>query len=430
MLNTNDSSSIIPAMVDGISGSQNSSLSSVALNKIKVEKVRMAPKNASVVSVNSSPNLNYARSLISKELIFDQHIDSRLAYWYKNKKDHSSLIPKIDLRESSARKQEVLREEDTALITSAKQKSKFKKSKSRSLATRGIGGLFRYASLAAVSFAFFYVIFNYPVVKVQSKYFYNQLIEAKNKDSNNTALVRTTKASQDNSISIATNTNNSINNSFNVAQNAPVGNRIIIPNISVEAPIVLEPSREEEAYQKALAFGVVHYGGTSLPGEVGNMVIGGHSSSDWWKPGDYKFIFVNLDKLKVGDRIEVQYEQKKYIYQVEGSKIVEPTDLSVIAPTNYPSLTLFTCTPPGTNWKRLIISARLIEPMPTTTANNTANDTSSGSSTAKNNSLPGSSTQTNFVAKSIGNIIDLVTKPLNSNSGQVQRFSLPTTMDV
>lgn len=150
------------------------------------------------------------------------------------------------------------------------------------------------------------------------------------------------------------------------ATNAQVSSAplITIPKIKVSAPIVYEPSMAEPDVQKALQRGVVHYGNTPEPGQPGNSVIVGHSSNDWWEPGKYKFVFVLLDKLVPGDKFSVNHKGKRYIYQVTQSKIVAPTDLSVLAPTAEPTMTLITCTPPGTSWKRLIIHAKQISPAP------------------------------------------------------------------
>jgi sortase A len=157
-----------------------------------------------------------------------------------------------------------------------------------------------------------------------------------------------------------------------------------IPKINVSAPIVFVPTNQEAAVQKGLEGGVVHYANTPMPGQTGNSVIVGHSSNDWWEPGNYKFVFVLLDKLVVGDTFSVNYQSKKYVYQVTESKVVEPTDVSVLAPTAEPSMTIITCTPPGTSWKRLVVVAKQISPDPHAAA--AATTSASGNSSA----LPGS----------------------------------------
>ena len=106
----------------------------------------------------------------------------------------------------------------------------------------------------------------------------------------------------------------------------------------------------------------MHYPDTAVPGKQGNVVIFGHSSGQWWAPGNYKFIFTLLDKLQPQDKIVIDYQGVRYIYRVYAYKIVEPTDLSVLNQSSDNSLTLITCTPVGTSAKRLIIMAKQIVP--------------------------------------------------------------------
>lgn len=160
--------------------------------------------------------------------------------------------------------------------------------------------------------------------------------------------------------------------SGSIDANAPAGdeNRIIIPQIDVNVPVVYdEPSFKEEKVQKALERGVVHYGTTAFPGENGNTVIVGHSSNNWWDSGKYKFAFILLDKLQQGDKITLHYEGTRYVYEVENKKIVKPDNTSVLNQTEEPRLTLITCTPPGTSWKRLIVQAKQTTPDPSQNTN-------------------------------------------------------------
>lgn len=150
---------------------------------------------------------------------------------------------------------------------------------------------------------------------------------------------------------------------------------LTIPKINVSVPIVYEPSVTEADVQKSLERGVIHYGNTPKPGEGGNSVLFGHSSNDWWEPGDYKFVFVLLDKLAPGDRYSIDYQGQHYIYEVTGSRVVEPTDLSVLKPTAQPSMSLITCTPPGTAWKRLVVTAKQIDPDPSQVTSTAATET-------------------------------------------------------
>lgn len=140
---------------------------------------------------------------------------------------------------------------------------------------------------------------------------------------------------------------------------------VIIPKINVNVPVVYDVNTyDESTIQQALERGVVHYYNTALPGQAGNNVIVGHSSNNWWSSGKYKFAFVLLNKLEVGDTFVLHYDSKKYIYEVSEKKIVEPTDLSVVQPTPEPTVTLITCDPPGTALRRLAVSAKQISPNP------------------------------------------------------------------
>lgn len=143
---------------------------------------------------------------------------------------------------------------------------------------------------------------------------------------------------------------------------------VIIPKINVSAPVVYDVKTfDEQAVQKGLERGVVHYGNTALPGQLGNNVIVGHSSNNWWASGEYKFAFVLLDKLEVGDTFILNYNSKRYIYEVTNKKVVDPKDTSVLSQsTTVPITTLITCTPAGTSLNRLIIVGKQISPNPAT----------------------------------------------------------------
>ncbi|HSX28347.1 MAG TPA: sortase [Candidatus Saccharimonadales bacterium] len=138
---------------------------------------------------------------------------------------------------------------------------------------------------------------------------------------------------------------------------------LIIPRISVTAPIVTNmPSPLEKDVQKALESGVLLFAGTPAPGNGGNTVILGHSSNTPWAPGSYKFVFMMLDQVQIGDKLYANYQGKQYIYEVTTRKVIRPNDTSVLAQTATPTLTLITCTPVGTSLNRLVIQAKQISP--------------------------------------------------------------------
>ena len=106
---------------------------------------------------------------------------------------------------------------------------------------------------------------------------------------------------------------------------------------------------------------LIHYGGTGLPGEYGTAVVFGHSTlPQFFSPTNYKTIFSLLPTLTIGDEIFVTYDGVQYRYIIFEMVITDPTDLSSLEQRFDDSyLTLITCVPPGTYWKRLNVRARL-----------------------------------------------------------------------
>lgn len=106
---------------------------------------------------------------------------------------------------------------------------------------------------------------------------------------------------------------------------------------------------------------LVHYGGTGLPGQYGTAVVFGHSMlPQFFSPTNYKSIFSLLPTLKPGDDILVTYDGVQYRYVIVEMLVVDPTDLSVLEQRFDDSyITLVTCVPPGTYWKRLNVKAKL-----------------------------------------------------------------------
>lgn len=144
--------------------------------------------------------------------------------------------------------------------------------------------------------------------------------------------------------------------------------RLIIPKINVDVPVSYDIGYDHESQMAAMENGVAHFaipGANSHPGEIGNTVLAGHSSNDVFDTGDYKFIFVQLEKLTVGDTIYANYEGKRYTYVVTKTETVRPTDVNkLIYPTDKPVMTLITCTPIGTALNRFLVTAEQVSPDP------------------------------------------------------------------
>lgn len=169
--------------------------------------------------------------------------------------------------------------------------------------------------------------------------------------------------------------------------NQPVNDepRIIIPKINVNAPVVYGlTDLSEQSAQAALQNGVIHYpvaGATAVPGQKGNTVLLGHSSADFFAPGDYKFIFVQLNKLTQGDLFYLDYGKVRYTYKVAKTEIINPDQIDKLnVGTDKPYATLVTCDPPGTITNRLIVIAEQVSPNPNTTTATQDDGEKSGSS--------------------------------------------------
>jgi len=143
--------------------------------------------------------------------------------------------------------------------------------------------------------------------------------------------------------------------------------KIIIPKINVEAPVVYDvPTIEEDAVQKGLERGVVHYPTTPNPGEKGNAVIFGHSSGNILNSGKYKFAFLLLKSMDEGDTFIIHKDNKRYVYKIYEKYVTSPDDFSVLDPPKDRAaiVTLITCDPPGQSTNRLIVQAEQIFPSP------------------------------------------------------------------
>lgn len=140
--------------------------------------------------------------------------------------------------------------------------------------------------------------------------------------------------------------------------------RLIIPKLNIDVPIEFNVPLDQ--VDAAMNRGVAQFsisGANAMPGQIGNLVLSGHSAGDIYSDNPYKFIFSGLERLENGDLIYVNYDSVRYTYQMTGREVVEPTDVSsLIYYTDKPVLTLITCTPLGTSRYRLLISAEQISP--------------------------------------------------------------------
>jgi sortase A len=108
----------------------------------------------------------------------------------------------------------------------------------------------------------------------------------------------------------------------------PIG-EIEIPRLALKAVILQGDSSQ------VLRRGVGHLPGTPMPGEWGNVALAGHRDS----------FFLPLRQVRPGDIINLRTLGDQFQYRVESTRVVSPTDVEVLAPTDERELTLITCFP-------------------------------------------------------------------------------------
>lgn len=133
------------------------------------------------------------------------------------------------------------------------------------------------------------------------------------------------------------------------ATSTPEDNRVVIPELLLNQPIL--EGRSVYTVDK----GVWRPPYSSTPDKGGNTILIGHRFT-YSSPA----VFYHLDLLRPADRFTIFWQGQKYVYQVRETRIVNPTDTSVEAPTEEPVITLYTCTPLWTAKQRLVIRAERV----------------------------------------------------------------------
>ena len=124
--------------------------------------------------------------------------------------------------------------------------------------------------------------------------------------------------------------------------------RMQIAAIDIDAPVVQGDGWEQ------LKKGIAQHLGTADPGKAGNLVVSAHNDV-------FGQLFRDLDQLKPGDTIVVFTPGQSFTYEVTGTQIVAPTDVSVMDATTNATLTLISCYPYMVDNKRIVVSAVLKE---------------------------------------------------------------------
>lgn len=136
---------------------------------------------------------------------------------------------------------------------------------------------------------------------------------------------------------------------------------VVIEKINANSKIVANVnSLNESEYISALGKGIAHARGTSFPGQGGNIYLFSHSTDAPWNLVRFNAVFYLLRELEPGDKVIVFFQDRRFDYVVYDKRVVEPDDVGFLTDTyDQEVLTLQTCDPPGTLFKRLIVRARL-----------------------------------------------------------------------
>lgn len=156
---------------------------------------------------------------------------------------------------------------------------------------------------------------------------------------------------KDQKISSAPNEKSGVQNTA-VKSPKPASDRLIIPKIGVNIPII-ESDNEEYGLDR----GTWIIPDSSTPDKGGNTVLTGHRFK-YLPPSNLTFYLFH--KLEKGDIASVLWKGKTYYYRIKETKIVPGNDISILDKTDEPILTMFTCDPIYSTKNRLVIRGELI----------------------------------------------------------------------
>lgn len=95
------------------------------------------------------------------------------------------------------------------------------------------------------------------------------------------------------------------------------------------------------------------YDDVPFPGAPGTTAIAGHRTT-------YAAPFRRIDKLGRGDEVVVEMPYGRFTYEVEKTRIVAPTEVSVIERVRFDRLVLSACHPLYSAAQRIVVFARLV----------------------------------------------------------------------
>ena len=126
----------------------------------------------------------------------------------------------------------------------------------------------------------------------------------------------------------------------------PIG-RIEAPSMDGLDAVIIEGTSSS-----ALQQGPGRYPGTSFPGQGRTIGVAGHRTT-------YGAPFRHIDSMSVEDEITVEMPYATFIYEVEKTEIVDPSEVEVVRNVGYERLVLSACHPLYSAAERYIVFARL-----------------------------------------------------------------------
>ena len=123
--------------------------------------------------------------------------------------------------------------------------------------------------------------------------------------------------------------------------------RLSVPRLGLSAMV------REGDQESTLTLALGHIPGTALPGEYGNVGVAGHRDR----------LFRGLRDIQANDEIRFDTLDGSYLYRVEKTEIVQPSDIGVLRAGGRRELTLVTCYPfyyVGSAPERFIVKARQV----------------------------------------------------------------------
>jgi LPXTG-site transpeptidase (sortase) family protein len=138
------------------------------------------------------------------------------------------------------------------------------------------------------------------------------------------------------------------------------GISIEVPSLTIDIPIVGVPLRNGDWNVTWLGQEAGWLEGSAFPSWKGNSVITSHVYLSNGLPGP----FVNLIKLKYGEKVIIHAYGQKFTFEVRSNEVVEPRDTSAFRHEEKPWLTLITCREydekTNTYRKRVVVRAVLV----------------------------------------------------------------------